>query len=180
MLYSALWIFFAFNHKDTGFPISTLDVIFCGCILTVRLSHCVEDGSFYPPLRGTHNVWKMPPPPWYWDFDQKCVIAFCSGWVIQRSLNKGMFVLCCITKARMMVNWQSVHCVSVGSWPLSLNLKGPFGITRCKLPVILTASVVARLLPHIFEPSPLYSIIFRALCVSVDIQQVEKIIDFWL
>lgn len=76
-----------------------------------------------------------------------------------------MFVLCCITKARMMVNWQSVHCVSVGSWPVSLALKGPFGIKQRKLPVIVTASVIARLLPHIFKPSPLYPILFRALCL---------------
>lgn len=77
-----------------------------------------------------------------------------------------MFVLCCLTKGRMMVNWQSAHCVSVGSWLVSLTLKGPFGFKQHKLPVIVNASVIARVLPHIFKPSPLYTILFRALCYS--------------
>lgn len=144
-------------------PTFLRDLLFCRFILTV--SDCVVEWSFYPQWRGTHSVWKMP-PPLDRDFDQKCVIAFCSSWIIQRSANKGMFVLCCLTKGRMMVNWQSAHCVSVGSWPVSLALKGPFGIKQHKLPVIVNASVIPRLLPHIFKPSPLYPIPFRALCYS--------------
>lgn len=75
-----------------------------------------------------------------------------------------MFVLCCNTKARTTVNWQSVHCVAEGSWPVSLTLKGPLGIKQRELPVIVTASVIARLLPRIFKPWPLYPILFKALC----------------
>lgn len=49
---------------------------------------------------------------------------------------------------------------------MSLTLKGPFGFKQHKLPVIVNASVIARVLPHIFKPSPLYTILFRALCYS--------------
>lgn len=47
---------------------------------------------------------------------------------------------------------------------MSFALKGPFGIKQCKLSVIVTASLITGLLPHIFKPSPLYPFLFRALC----------------
>lgn len=60
---------------------------------------------------------------------------------------------------------------------MCFTLKGPFGIKQRNLPVIVTASVIARPLPRIFKPSPLYLILFKALC-SLALQQVEERIDF--
>lgn len=159
----------AVHYSASGALFNSLIVVyFWGIFYFVALSLLlvedpVEDGSFYPHWKATHRLENVS-PPWWGDFDQKCVIAFCLSWIIQRSVNKGMFVLCSVTKARMIVNWQSVHCVSVGNWPLCLNLTKPFGIKQCKLPVIVRALVITRLLPHIFKPSPLNPFLCTALC----------------
>lgn len=87
-----------------------------------------------------------------------------------------MFVLRGITKARMMVNWQSVHCVSVGSWLVTSPSRDHLAsYSASSLWLLLLQSSPGCCL--IYWNHHLYIPFCPALCVSVALQQVKKRMD---